>query len=385
MTPRTVIFTSDHAWDSPIQISAHHLARQFRADGWRVLFLANPISPLHLLRAGKSKAIANKFRSWLRGPQVGRDDVTFYSPLTVLPFARFWPFNTQFALSNWHRFMVPSITRLLKRLGYADPDLMVIDTVTQAALAAAISPRQIIYRITDANKYFSFSSRILAQTERKLAQRADLVAYTGRNLESYAVELEPRQKLFTPHGVDLAHFTNVTAPRPPEYAALKGPIAVFVGSLEDWVDVKLVVEAARQLPEVSFILIGPRGNALERLESVPNLQWLGPRPYNDIPAYMLHATIGLIPFDRERRPELVNAINPIKLYEYFACGLPVVACRTKEMAPMEHLMRIYETPAEFIAQVRAAVQDSRNFPAQDYVQTLSWPNVYRKLLAALKL
>jgi glycosyltransferase involved in cell wall biosynthesis len=385
LTPaRKVIISSFYPWNSPIQVSAHHLARQFAAHDWRVLFLANPISPIHLFGLATSGVIGEKFQSWLRHATPRDGGVTDYSPFTFLPYSRVWPMDRAFTLHQWHRLTMPSIRRTLRLKSFHSPDLMIVDSAIQAALVDMVEPRRLVYRVTDANRHFAFTGDCLAAAERQIAQRADAVFYTARNLEPYVAGLGARRIVFAPHGADVAHFVGPMPDRPSDYAGLEGPIAVFVGSLEDWVDVDVISHGARALPHVNFVLIGPRGGGLKRFKPLPNLRWLGQKDYRDLPAYLRHADIGLIPFDKARRPELVNAINPLKLYEYVASGLQVVACRTDELARMGHLLNFYETPDGFVEAINTALRSKRSPAGMEFVRKFSWRDAYMQFVALLE-
>jgi glycosyltransferase involved in cell wall biosynthesis len=89
----------------------------------------------------------------------------------------------------------------------------------------------------------------------------------------------------------------------------------------------LVQELARARPEWSFAFVGPIGPGDPRtdvsaLTAEPNVHLLGPRSYAELPAVLRTADAGLIPYARN---QLTGSIFPMKVYEYLAAGLPVVA------------------------------------------------------------
>ncbi len=381
----SVVISSHHAWRSPIHISAHHIAEQFHNQGWQVLFLSDPVSPLHALRLYNHTAIRQKFHDWLNSSRVGKDGysgkncIASFTPFTCLPYSRFWPLNNSFTLSNWRRFCVPRLSATLANTPFIEPDLMIVDCIIQECLIDCFKPKKLIYRVTDAYNHFFFANKELRQAERKLAQRADIVIYTAKALNQYVSELQPKRSAFVSHGIDLKHFSSPIPPRPREYEELTGDIALFIGSLEDWVDMELIELAAQQLPDINFVLIGPHGAALKDFKSRHNLIWLGCRSYADIPAYLHHANIGLIPFNVRARPELVRCINPIKAYEYLACKLPVVASRTEETEAFRSVVYLYSNLEEFIHAIRMAQVTKPNMRGYEYVQTHDWSTAYQKI------
>jgi len=82
------------------------------------------------------------------------------------------------------------------------------------------------------------------------------------------------------------------------------------------------------------VLIGPgtpaTEPALRALAAREGVARLGPRPYADVPAYMQHLDVALIPF-RADDPH-VKGINPNKVYQYLAAGAPVVTTPVLDLA-----------------------------------------------------
>jgi glycosyltransferase involved in cell wall biosynthesis len=143
------------------------------------------------------------------------------------------------------------------------------------------------------------------------------------------------------------------ATEPADLAAIPAPRAVYVGALEYWFDAELLAKTARSLPDVSFVVIGPGSAEGGDLEHLPNVHLLGARPYDELPAYLQHCDIGIVPF---RRDEMVDAIHPIKVYEYLAAGLPVVSTRWPELEHMGAPITMVE-PDSFDAAVAGALRE----------------------------
>jgi glycosyltransferase involved in cell wall biosynthesis len=126
-----------------------------------------------------------------------------------------------------------------------------------------------------------------------------------------------------PNGVDVDLFTTPQA-RPPDLPG--GPVAVYVGTLhEERLDVPLLVDLAEARPGLTIVLVGPDSlgpAASARLDAVPNVTRLGPRPYDRVPGYLQHADVVIV-------PHLVNpfteSLDPIKAYECVVAGRPTVA------------------------------------------------------------
>jgi glycosyltransferase involved in cell wall biosynthesis len=122
--------------------------------------------------------------------------------------------------------------------------------------------------------------------------------------------------------------------------------------MSSWLDVELLVSVARSLADHQFVLVGPWNIDLSALRGLPNLHILGPRPYADMPSYFRHADVGVIPF---RRTELTDCFNPVKLFDYFAAGLPVVSTDLAEVRRLASPAWLASDAPAFTALVAGAV------------------------------
>jgi glycosyltransferase involved in cell wall biosynthesis len=173
-------------------------------------------------------------------------------------------------------------------------------------------------------------------------------------LQASKNSLNPQTHL-VPHGVDVDHFAKATDPAtrvPDDVADLPHPILGFFGLIQEWVDLELLAEVARLRPDGSIVLIGQARTDRKPRDMPKNVHFLGQRPYETLPAYCRAFDVGLIPF---RINELTLNVNPIKLREYLAAGLPVVSTPLPEVAVYRPLVDIAEDAEAFVAACDRAV------------------------------
>ena len=159
---------------------------------------------------------------------------------------------------------------------------------------------------------------------------------------------------------------------PDDLRGLRRPVVGFFGQLADWVDLELVRALARARPEWSFALVGRATTDLEPLRGLPNVHLLGPKPYSVLPNYCRGFDVGIIPF---RTNELTVRANPLKLREYLAAGLPVVATPLPEVARYDGLVYVADGPDAYLTQIEAALRESSSEAARrriDAMQKEGW-------------
>ena len=156
------------------------------------------------------------------------------------------------------------------------------------------------------------------------------VTISDRLAAYYASQGVPTRKVCVqPDAVDLEQFERPRTPSPSPYSG--GPNAVYTGHLYDHKGVPTILEAAAQLPEVSFHLVGgwtddiSRQEALAEAHGLRNVTFHGLKPQADLPPYLWHADVLLLP--PSRRHASAAWTSPVKLAEYLASGTPVVATR----------------------------------------------------------
>ncbi len=354
MTPKKILMACANFWTSPYQVGSHHLAREFARRGWQVAFLSDPISPFHLL-GGKGGELRERFRIYRQG---GVRDLNG-KLWTYVPFALASPHNKPFLRSgwiqkNWPILSLPNLVLKAAQQGFGEVDLLYFDSVAQAFWLKYIKAGKTLFRIADNNAGFGKSTPAARHAEKELAQKVDAVVYTAESLKKGIESLEPRHMFHLPNGVNSLHFEGPEPPVPAEYDRLSKPIVVYVGAMEEWFNFKWLRRAADKLNKVSFVLIGSTRAAGE-FAGLDNVHFLGPRPYSAIPAYLKHAQVGIIPFDLEGHADLVNSIHPLKLYEYMACGLPVVATAWQELERLKSPAILARTEVQFIQGLQKAI------------------------------
>ena len=189
----------------------------------------------------------------------------------------------------------------------------------------------IVYHCVDEfSKFTGADTAGIAEKEQKLLDKADIVIVSSEALLQSKSQKNPNTFLVT-HGVDYDHFAKACLPETEtakECAGIKGPVIGFFGLIADWVDLEVIRHIAIAKPDWSLLLIGEIQTDVSRLRDLKNVHISGRRDYKSLPTYAKLFDVAILPFVIN---ELTLAANPLKVREYLAAGLPVVATPLPEV------------------------------------------------------
>src|SRR2546425_11395747 len=188
--------------------------------------------------------------------------------------------------------------------------------------------------------------------EERLLAKADVVIASSQ-LASDRKRRAIASTFLVTHGVDGEHFRRACHPDtvvPDDLAALPRPVLGFYGLTAVWVALELFRFLAVSRPQWSFALIGRTQTDVGGLQGLPNVHLLGRKDYQLLPAYCKGFDAAVLPFVIN---DLTNAANPLKLREYLAAGLPVVASAIPQVEKPDGVVAIRRTPTEIPAQIEA--------------------------------
>src|SRR5688572_7702790 len=266
------------------------------------------------------------------------------------------------------------LRRLCRRLGLDRPLLWTfLPNVNW--LLGRLNERMVIYHCVDEYSEFSGVPKdVIVRMEQDLIRRADIVFTSAEKLCDERRQVNPRT-YFIPHGVDVAHFSRALDPAtevPEDIRRLPKPVIGFFGLLADWVDLDMIGALARARPQWSFALVGKAQTDVRAVQGLPNVHLIGQRPYSALPGYCRGFDVGLIPF---RMNELTLRVNPLKLREYLAAGLPVVSTPLPEVVRYQGVVHIATNREGFLEEIEAALKErtsERNRARVAMMQSEGW-------------
>jgi teichuronic acid biosynthesis glycosyltransferase TuaH len=330
-----VVVCAATSWDG-ITGSEKHMARQLAAHA-PVLYVDPPLSSL---RAGHHSGLARSLR---------QPPLRMISPglARVSPIVN--PGLTRVGLRDVARVLHRrAIRQAVDALGTRPR--AVIAATTDDVLDAVPADVRVLYATDDfaaGSALMGVSRSWLERCEARQMRKADLVVaisdvlaerWTRAGVETHTI----------PNGVEAEMYGRCDDAPVPSDVELAGPLAGFIGHLSHRIDVTLLESVADA--GVPLLLVGPRQRTLdspqlERLLSRPDVQWVGAKPFEQLPSYLGCMDVGLTPYGDS---DFNRASFPLKTLEYLAGGRPVVTTDLPANAMLDpDLITVENDPASF--------------------------------------
>lgn len=247
------------------------------------------------------------------------------------------------------------------------PDFVFID---QPLFPATHFPSStVIFRPTDV-----FTNPGLQRRALRAASIADGVAATSQGVLASVAPPFSTPTTIIENGVEFSRFASAATSR-------KDYDFVYVGALDERFDFGALVKAAELMPDSRFAIFGPIPSRRPRMPA--NVDFRGPIPYEDVPQAIAVARVGLMPFTAT---EANASRSPMKLYEYVAAGLCVVAPEytASRAAGLDGVIPYTQVNGADLASVaqRVLVQSEGNGRVdQEVASQKDWGNIAAQLLS----
>ncbi len=318
-----IIFLPHIGWNY-LKQRPHHLARAFSEAGWTVIFLTQDIAGDKVI--GMKKINEN--------------------------------------------FYLCSRVRLIKHIN--NPWIYMNWTVNMYYLRY-FKKYKLIYDHFDKLQIHTFYSKKMIREQRKALSEAKVVLASSGSLRDDIISFR-KDTLLVPNAVfpeDFAIHENTAVPD--DLSGILGqkkPLIGYYGIFSKWkIDYELILYCAQKLPRVNFILIGPavsfdRSLSEYEWEKISNIYFPGEKKYQTLPSYSRHFDVAILPLIVN---EVTNAISPVKLFEYFAMGLPVVSTNIAECRKYQ-AVNIAKDHEDFVKQIQKALPLKKDAEYQRLLQ-----------------
>ncbi len=323
---KSIICISSIDWDFIWQGHQEIMSTFADAEN-RVLFIENTgirtpgIRDLPRLR----KRISD-WRKGVGGIRKVRKNLYVYSPIVIpCPYSQLVR-----PLNRW--LFVSTIKRWMNVLDFSDPIIWTyLPTNISIDLIDCIENKELVlyYSVAEFSELVS-SPKKVNRSEKELLKRSQLVFAQGKKIKERCAKYNPNIHIFHA-GVSDSVFLNRNIekkPVPPDLKSIPFPIIGYVGGIHKHIDMELVRYLALKRRDWSFVFVGPLQIETGDLRKIKNIHFLGKKPHEEIPAYILRFNVCIIPYLIDN---YTDTVFPTKLYEYLIMGKPVVSTALPEV------------------------------------------------------
>ncbi|HSN48821.1 MAG TPA: glycosyltransferase [Flavobacterium sp.] len=246
----------------------------------------------------------------------------------------------------------------------------------------------VIYDCMDELSLFKGAPALLILQEKYLMAQADIIFTGGKSLyESKKVHHD--NVLCFPSSVDEAHFAKALngIAIADDIAHIPSPIVGYFGVIDERIDLTLLHNTALQLPNVSFVMIGPLAKIDESdLPKESNIHYLGMKSYDELPHYLKAFDIAMMPFALN---DATKFISPTKTLEYMAAGKPIISTKIIDVVrDYSTCVSLIETADEFCESINFLLEKTDRLSLEmEYHKILektSWDATAKKMNSIIK-
>lgn len=242
---------------------------------------------------------------------------------------------------------------------------------------------RVVYDCMDEWENFPGIKPASLEAETRLVEECDLLVVTAqRLLEKWKARIKPT--VLARNAADYEFYAARCQPNSllPD---VQHPVVGYFGAIADWFDVDLLADVAAQRPNYTFVLLGGVFETdVSRLQALPNVKLPGQQPYETMPQYLHHFDVCAIPF---KVNPITDATDPVKLYEYWSGGKPVVATKMGELEHYRDSVYLAENAEDFAVKLDAALAENDPQLASQrraLAQQHTWKNRYELIVEGLR-
>jgi glycosyltransferase involved in cell wall biosynthesis len=390
VVPQSCILFATADWDEPYWTNKQHCAKSLAELGTRVLYVESV--GLRSPKAGSAKdwgRLWNRLRkgisSLLLGARERSPGIFVLSPLLVPAGHRLALTRT---LNRW--LLRAAIVRSTRSRDFGRPLIWTYHPFMLDVIEGVETGPVLYHCVDDLAAVPGVDAPAFRAAEAKLLKRADVVFVTAPALAEHCKQYNPNTH-FLPNVVDAEHFGKALEPGPipSDLAQIPEPRLCYHGVLSDFkIDFQLLVDAARQKPEWSWVFIGEEREGqtnplVAELAKLSNVHFLGYRPYAVLPDYLRGMQVGLLP---SLINEYTRGMFPMKYFEYLAAGLPTVSTPLEFSVEYGSGMVVAKDVAGFLSAIQMQRESGRFSPAdvKILIGENTWRNRLQKMLVHIR-
>lgn len=261
-------------------------------------------------------------------------------------------------------------------------DLLIISSPIFVGYAKLLRKRgtPLIYDCRDLYSGWAHVGKYAIEKEKELINLSNTVITSSESIKNEILNINQNANVVSiPNGVP-RNMIKKCSDKPNS----SRPRIGFVGHMGYYVDIDLVIEIAKERPNIDFVLVGDCTHIGNNVKNAPhNCNFMGEVPFETLDKLYCSFDVGLIPF---KVNDLTNPIIPIKLIEYFAKGLPVVCSPLNEVRRLDekNLIHYATRKDEWLNKIDIALIDDRNEKFIKFAKKFTWEDATEKYVLVIE-
>jgi glycosyltransferase involved in cell wall biosynthesis len=317
-------------------------------------------------------------------PKFNNLKINYYFPQHILPFNRF---KLVQKIQVYLSFNILSLYCYFKYKVF--PIYWIFYPHIHRLIKYSIKPQTLIYDIIDfypgyneGKKYFLSSSKVIVAISQELKK-------------NYLKYFPPVSINLVPQGFKLIKSKSLVHPKIKKIDNLQNKVG-FIGAINNRLDFNLLFELIPATPDINYIFIGPIDTdsntsskpidtLISRLFSFKNVYHIGLISKEQIRQFIDNLDVTMIPYDT--KDDFNRLCYPMKLFEYFAAGKPVISTAIEELKKFPNLVFVSNTAKEWVKIINKIISKPwpKNLQIQEKIlaKKNSWENKIDQILKLL--
>jgi len=367
-----IVFGDD--WQAHVSTTQHlinHLSENDRIIWFNSMGMRSPsLSGSDFLR------LYQKGKSIVKPAKRSANSYT-WQPLAVVQ-PKIIPLHNNTFIQKLNRIsLARQLESLISEHQFENPVILTVNPVVCRYLPGSLKHNLCYLRLDNYALYGGVDQALAMAAEHEIFEQAEHLFYTAKELcpdDTYRVEAT-----YLPQGVDNMNFTQLELPEKPSKTL------GFFGLIEpSRYDFELIARVAKTNPDWKLEFIGNMTYTPEQLSNIPNIVWRNAVPYMELTEATKDWTAAWIPYHLN---DLTMAINPLKLREYLALGLPVLSTPLPEVLALQPHVSIFTDEhdvSDVLADIITSDSNSLRHERRESVANDNWTSRSQILRAQLQ-
>jgi len=357
-----------------MRVGINHIAESLSKQGHIVDYITEPVCLMTIFSKRRKKYIDSfKFK------KVNKN-LTEIVPVCVFPGKLIKLFEGKYLeklLFDVNIKFIKSRTNYIENKEY-DLCIFAVST-TSYYFVKKINANKYIYRHNDILEEFKSISNVFVKYERYLLKNfpISLVASVNKSTAKYIKNINKSLNVkVTPNGIATDLFIKAIPDKNLEKSKNKN--IIYIGSIDFWVDLDLIINTAIILKKYNFYIYAKWIKKKPR--NIPSNIFLNNSiPYEEVPKKLKACSVGIIPFNKNNINMFVE--KPLKYYEYLASGLGI-ASTSHGMDKTDKFVCFGDTPKKFAEAIIKANENKEMFKEekQKELEQMDWNTIVNKII-----